>query len=71
MKPYTEAEQARHAAVNAQFLAQLQQALTNGQVEELRRRNEARAAEARAALGPKWLLHPSNRVKRKAQGRTA
>lgn len=66
MNRFTEAERRQHAAINNQFLAQLQQALTGGQLEELRRRNEARAAEARAALGGKWLLHPSNRVVRKA-----
>lgn len=40
-------------------------AMTPEQLNELRQRNERRAAKARDALGTKWLMHPSNRVKRK------
>ena len=39
--------------------------MTPEQLNELRQRNERRASKARDALGTKWLMHPSNRVKRK------
>lgn len=36
----------------------------NGELEELRKRNEARAECAKLAIGKRYLFHPENRVQR-------
>jgi len=36
---------------------------------EIRARNEIRVAEAKAALGTKWVLHPSNSPKKQPRKR--
>lgn len=37
----------------------------NKELQELELRNKLRLQEAKEKLGTKWLLHPSNQIKRK------
>ena len=39
--------------------------------EDLARRNAERLAAAKATLGQRYLLHPSNRVRREAESRSS
>lgn len=43
--------------------------MTNEQLTQLQEQNEQKRLEAISKMGAKWLLHPSNHVKRKKQKR--
>ena len=38
--------------------------MTDEEIADMRKRNEAAMAKAKKSLGKKWLLHPSNKVAR-------
>lgn len=38
--------------------------ITDQQLQELRERNQQRLEEAKSKLGPKYLLHPQNHIKK-------
>lgn len=47
-----------------QLQDKLRSALTTEDLNELRSRNEQRAAEARERMGDRWSCHPTNRVQK-------
>jgi hypothetical protein len=48
----------------------LRRVLTDEDLAALRKRNEERAAEARAKLGRNWSCHPANRIQKKGSSTT-
>lgn len=50
-----------------QIMSKQTYTISDNDLSELRRRNEERSRAAAAALGCKYLIHPSNRVRRQPQ----